>query len=146
MLTTSQALPFAATTMNSNKQDQNIAALANIPKGQTGSMKKTVAALSQLNNKVKQGVTKHGTNGRTKKDWQRTRNMPQPTWSTDAPSYPSEVKDFNRKPWFYCATNVMTHSIKMIPKHNGTSFKKKRDDQSFPSASATKKYKSKSAW
>jgi hypothetical protein len=151
-LTTSPALPFAATTTHSNKQDQNIAALAGILKGQTGSMKKIVAALSQLDNKVKQGVTKPGTNGRNKKDWQRTKNMPQPPWSTDAPSDPSEVKEFNGKPWFYCATcgrwstthstNGMTHNEKTIPKHNGTSFKKKRDDQSSPSASASKKYKS----
>jgi uncharacterized coiled-coil protein SlyX len=42
----------------SNKQDQNITALAGILKGQTGSMKKIVAALSQLDNKLKQGVTK----------------------------------------------------------------------------------------
>jgi cell division protein FtsN len=81
--------------MHSNKQDQNIAALAGILKGQTGSMKKIVAALSQLDKKVKQGVTKPGTNGRTKKDWQRTKNMPQPTWLTDAPSDPSEVEEFN---------------------------------------------------
>jgi hypothetical protein len=72
MLTTLPALPYAATTRNSNKQDQNIAVLAGILKGQTGSMKKTVAALSQLDNKVKQGVTKPGTNGCNKKDWQRT--------------------------------------------------------------------------
>jgi hypothetical protein len=45
------ALPFAATTTNSNNQDQNITALAGILKGQTGSMKKIVAALSQLDKK-----------------------------------------------------------------------------------------------
>jgi hypothetical protein len=81
--------------------------------------------------------------------------VPQPTWLTDvhyAPSAPSKVKEFNGKPWFYCttcgrwltthSTNGMTHNGKNIPKHNGTSFKKKRDDQSSPSASASKKYKS----
>jgi hypothetical protein len=37
----------------------------------------------------------------------------------------------------------MTHNDKTISKHNGTSFKKKRDDQqSSPSMSAGKKYKS----
>jgi hypothetical protein len=137
-LTTSPALPFATTTMNSNKQDQNIAALARILKGQTSSMKKIVAALSQLNNKVKQGVTKPGTTGRTKKDWQRTKNMPQLTWLTDAPSDPSKVKKFHGKPWFYStiygcwstthSTNGTTHNDKAIPKHNGTSFKKKQND------------------
>jgi hypothetical protein len=60
------ALPFAATTRNSNKQDQNIAVQAGIFKGQSGSMKKIVASLSQLDDKVKQGVTKPGTNGCTK--------------------------------------------------------------------------------
>jgi hypothetical protein len=141
-LTTSPALPFAATTANSNKQ----------LKGQTGSMKKIVAALSQLDNKVKQGVTKPGTNGCNKKDWQPTKNMPQPTWSTDVPSDHSKVKEFNGKPWFYCATcgcwstthctNGMTHNDKTIPKHEGRSFTKKRDGHSSPLVSASKKYES----
>jgi hypothetical protein len=49
-------LPFAAVTTASTKNDQNIAALAGIIKDQSGSMKKIVAALSQLDNKVKQGI------------------------------------------------------------------------------------------
>jgi hypothetical protein len=140
-LTTSTALPFAAAGANSNKQEQNIAALAGIIKGQTGSMKKIVAALSQLDNKVKQGFTnkkEQGTNPRNK--WQRGSPLPKPTWFTEAPSDPSEVKEFNSKPWFWCATctrwstshstNGTTHNDKQIPKHNGFPDKRKRNDQS----------------
>jgi hypothetical protein len=147
-ITTSPALPFAATSTQSSKHEQNIAALAGIVKGQTGSMKKIVAALSQIDNRVKQGYTKSGTNGRKKSDWPRAKNMPQPPWLTDVPTDPSEVKEFNGKPWFYCATcgkwstthstNGMTHNEKTISKHIGSSFKKKRDDQSSPSSASKK--------
>jgi hypothetical protein len=79
------------------KHKQNIAALARIVKGQTSYMKKIVAALSQMDNKTKQGYTKLGANGCNKSNWSCTKNMPQPTWLTKAPTVPLEVKEFNGK-------------------------------------------------
>jgi hypothetical protein len=150
-LTTSKALPFAVSSSNSSKQDQNIAAMAGILKSQTGSMKKLVAAFSQLDNKVKQGLTKKDGNGSRNNKWQRRDNSssPKPTWYTDAPSDPSEVKEFNGKPWFWCATcsrwstthstNGMTHNDKQISKHVGYNDRsKKRNDQSSITSYAKK--------
>jgi hypothetical protein len=152
-LTTSTALPFAVSSANSNKQEQNIAAMAGIIKNQTGSMKKIVAAISQLDNKFKQGFTKKDGNGSRNK-WQRrdTSSLPKPTWYTDAPSDPSEVKEFNGNPWYWCATctrwstshstNGMTHNGKQISKHVGYGDRnKKRNDQSSTGSSGAKKSK-----
>jgi hypothetical protein len=95
-VTTSPALPFAATTNKTTKNDQNIATLAGILKDhQSGSMKKIISALSQLDNKFKQGFS----STRTNTYWhdssqQHGRNLPKPTWVNDAPTDPSEVKEF----------------------------------------------------
>ena len=65
----------------------------------------------------------------------------------DTPTNPSEVKDWNNKPWYYCATcgrwstthstNGFTHNGKEIAKHDGSSPHKKRDNQQFSSPLST---------
>jgi hypothetical protein len=56
-IATLPALPFATSTNVTSKNDQNIAALAGIIKGQSLSRRKIVSALSQLDNKFKQGAS-----------------------------------------------------------------------------------------
>jgi hypothetical protein len=144
-ITTSPALPFAASTTTMHKSEQNIAALAGIVKDQSGSMKKIVSALSQLDNKIKQGFSSARSNT-YRRDSTKGKNLPKPTWISDAPSNTSEVKEFNGKPWFWCATcskwstthctNGMTHAGKEISQHKGynSSTSKRKSDQSSQSS------------
>jgi hypothetical protein len=55
-VTTSPALPFAASTASSSKSQEHIAALAGMLQKQNGHMRKIVTATSQINNRVKQGL------------------------------------------------------------------------------------------
>jgi hypothetical protein len=149
-ITTSPALPFAASTNKATKNDQNIAALAGIVKDQSGSMKKIVSALSQLDNKFKQGFSS-ARSSTNRRDSSKGKALPKPTWISDAPSDTSEVKEFNGKPWFWCATcgrwstthstNGMTHAGKTISQHKGytSSQGKRKFDQSSSSPTSNKK-------
>jgi hypothetical protein len=144
-IATSPALPFAASSNTTTKHDQNIAALAGIVKDQSGSMKKIVSALSQLDNKFKQGFASARSNT-NRRDSAKGKNLPKPTWLSKAPSNTSEVKEFNGKPWFWCATcskwstthctNGMTHAGKEISQHKGynSSNSKRKPDQSSQSS------------
>jgi hypothetical protein len=103
-VTMSPALPFAASAASTSKSQEHIAALAGMLQKQNGAMRKIVAAVSQINNHVKQGLAscnksnsnhKRSSNGRCRED---------PPFMRDVPTDPSEVKDWNSKPWYYCAT------------------------------------------
>jgi hypothetical protein len=160
-ITTSPALPFAASTDAHNKTDQNIAALAGILKGQTGSMKKIVSAISQLDNKFKQqasfkGKQEHQTSRELAR--QKAMRLTPPSWMQEAPTDTSEVREFNGKAWYYCATckrwstthstDGTTHNGKSIPKHRPMSFsgdKKRRSDRTSFSPGSSKKTKNDSS-
>jgi hypothetical protein len=151
-VTTSPALPFAASVATANKLEQNIAALAGILHANMGSMKKVVAHISQLDNKVKQGfhsAKKSGSQGRGA----RGRNLQTPSWKYEAPTDPNEVKEFANRTWYYCATcgrwstthstNGFTHNDKSVPKHEGTSPNKNKRSQSTTSTAQPSNKKTK---
>jgi hypothetical protein len=143
-ITTSPALPFAATTQTTTKNEQNIAALAGIVKGQSGHMKKLVSAISQIDNKLKQSSSgpKQGKGS--------GRRMP--PWQNEEPTNTSEVKMFNNKPWFWCATcnhwspthstDGTTHDGKTIAKHRTFPSNKRKGDKQSQSSTNKKKYSS----
>jgi len=152
-VTTSPALPFAASVATSSKLEQNIAALAGILQANMGSLKKVVAHVSQLDNKVRQGfqsVKKSGSPGSHSK----TRgNKQTPPWKYEAPTDPKEVREFASRTWYWCgtcgrwstthSTDGFTHNDKAIPKHEGKSSDKKRTpSQPTTSPQPTKKAKS----
>jgi hypothetical protein len=151
MITTSPALPFAASTNNkATKNDQNITALASIVKDQSGSMKKIISALSQLNNKFKQGFSSARSSSNRRNSF-KGKALLKPARIPNAPSDTSEVKEFNGKPWFWCATcghwstmhstNGMTHAGKTISQHKGvtSSQGKRKFDQHSLSSTSNKK-------
>jgi hypothetical protein len=124
-VTTSPALPFTASVATSSKLEQDITALAGILEANMRSLKKVVAHVSQLNNKVHQGfqlVKKSGSPGSHSK----TRgNKQMPPWKYKAPMDPKEVKEFASHTWYWCGTcghwstthsaNGFSHNDKAIP-------------------------------
>jgi hypothetical protein len=83
-VTTSLALPFAASTATTSKSQEHIAALAGMLQKQQSHMRKIVAAVSQINNQVKQRFSaikspKNGCNKRTPHE--------DPPWKHDAPFF-----------------------------------------------------------
>jgi hypothetical protein len=150
-VTTSPALPFASSSATSSKQERDIIALAGLLKDQTGSMKKIVAALSQLDNKVKQGNQGKNSNGSSGGKTRRDNETTRPPWKYIAPSDPSEVKEFGGKSFYYCAkcgrwstthsTDGLTHNGVSISKHDGSSSNKKRNVQMKSQSNNTKKSK-----
>jgi hypothetical protein len=103
-------------------------------------MKKIVAALSQLDNKVKQGYQGKNNNGSSGGKPRRNNETTRPPWKFIAPSDPSEVKEFAGRSFYYCAkcgrwstthsTNGLTHNGATMNKHDGSSPKKRRNDPS----------------
>jgi hypothetical protein len=114
-------------------------------------MKKIVAALSQLDNKVKQGNQRKHSNGSSRGKTRRDNETTRPPWQYIAPSDPSEVKEFGGKSFYYCAkcgrwstthsTDGLTHNGVSISKHEGSSNNKKRNAQSQSQSYNTKKSK-----
>ena len=83
----------------SSKSQEHIATLAGMLQNQNGAMRKIVTAVSQIDNHVKQGLAlcnksnsdnKCSPNGCCRKD---------PPFMKDIPTDPSEVKDWNSKPY-----------------------------------------------
>jgi hypothetical protein len=150
-ITTSPTLPFASSSANANKQERDIIALAGLLKDQSGSMKKIFAALSQLDNKVKQGYQGKNNNGSSGGKNRRDNETSRPPWKYIAPSNPSEVKEFAGKSFYYCAkcgcwstthsTDGLTHNGVSINKHDGSSSNKKRNTPSKSQSNNTKKSK-----
>jgi hypothetical protein len=151
-VTTSPALPFAASVAPSSKLEQNIAALAGIFQANMGSMKKVVTHISQLDNKVKQGfcsAKKSGSQGRGA----HGRNLQTPSWKYEAPTNPNKVKELADHTWYYCATcgrwstthsmNRFTHNDKSVPKHKGTSPNKNKCSQPMTSTASPSNKKTK---
>jgi hypothetical protein len=104
-VTTSPALPFAASVATSSKLEQNIAALAGILQANMGSLKKVITHVSQLDNKVCQGfqsVKKSGSPGSS--NGSTCGNKQMPPWKYKASMDSKEVKEFATRTWYWCAT------------------------------------------
>jgi hypothetical protein len=146
-VTTSPALPFATSAASTSKSQEHIAALAGMLQKQNGAMRKIVAAMSQINNHVKQGLASCNKSNSDHKSSSNGRCREDPLFMKDMPTDPSEVKDWNSKPWYYCATcgrwstthstNGFMHNGKEIAKHDGSSPRKKRNNQQSSSRQST---------
>jgi hypothetical protein len=114
---------------------------------QNGAMRKIVAAVSQIDNRVKQGLALRNKSNSDHKRSLNGRRREDPRFMKDMPADPSKVKDWNSKPWYYCATcgcwstthstNGFTHNGKEIAKHDGSSPRKKCDNQQSSSLQST---------
>jgi hypothetical protein len=146
-VTTSPALPFAASAASASKSQEHIAALAGMLQKQNGAMRKIVAAVSQIDNRVKQGLASRNKSNSDQKRSSNGRRREDPPFMKDVPTDPSEVKDWNSKPWYYCATcgrwstthstNGFMHNGKEIAKHDGSSPRKRCDNQQSSSLQST---------
>jgi hypothetical protein len=147
-VTSSPALPFAASTATSRKLEQNIAALAGVLQSNMGSLKKVIAHIGQINNNMKQGF--QATKTTSKRNRMRSgNNRPVPTWINEAPTNANDVKEFNNKDWFYCATcgrwstthstNGFVHQGKTIAKHESQPQSKRPPDKDFNDKSSNDK-------
>jgi hypothetical protein len=103
MVTTSPSLPFTASMTYNNKSQEYIAALASMLQKQTGQMQKLIAAVSQIDNRVKQKFDTFDdkTKGNTYKKKQKGDD---PLWMCNPPSDSQEVREQNKKNWYFCAT------------------------------------------
>jgi hypothetical protein len=71
----------------------------------------------------------------------------------EAPTDPTEVKEWNNKPWYYCethwstthSTNGFKHNGKEIAKHDGSSPRKHHNNQYSPPQSNTTNKKTKTS-
>ena len=126
-VTSSTSLPFAASSTASCKVEQNIAALAAVVQSNIGSMKKIVAHIGQLDNNMKQGFKATKSPNRNNRV-NGKKNLPMPPWINEVPSKPDDVKEFNNRTWYHCATsghwstthstNGFVHQGKTITKHD----------------------------
>ena len=133
-ITSLTSLPFAASSAMSHKVEQNIAALATLMQSNMGSMKKMIAHLGQLNNNTKQGFKATKAANRNNKAKSGNNHLV-PPWINAAPPKPNDVKEFNTRTWYWCATcghwltthstNGFIHQGKMIAKHDGQSQSKR---------------------
>ena len=127
-VTTSPSLPFAASSEKSNKMEQNIIALTGLMQSNYSCLKKLTVHISQLDNKVKQGfkASKNRQNGKHHGSNNKNSVL---SWKHEAPMDASEVKNFNNKDWYWCATcsrwtlshstNGFTYNGTTIAKHEG---------------------------
>jgi hypothetical protein len=154
-ITTSPALPFAASAASSSKSQEHIAALTGMLQKQNGHMHKIIAAVSQIDNRVKQSLvscTKANKKGNDRKSNGHREELP---FMKEAPTDPTEVKEWNNKPWYYCetcgrwsttnSTNGFKHNGKEIAKHDGSSPCKSRNNQSSSPQSNTTNKKTKTS-
>jgi hypothetical protein len=156
-ITTSPALPFTASAASASKSQEHITALAGMLQKQNGAMHKIITAVSQIDNRVKQGLALHNKSNSSNKKCSPNGPHEDPPFMKDVPTDPSEVKDWNSKPWYYCATcghwstthstNSLTYKNgKEIVKHDGSSPCKKYDNQqSFSPQSTTSSKKAKAS-
>ena len=150
-LVTSTALPFGPTDNDSSKNTKNIAALAGVVKNGFGHVKKLVGYVSQIDNKVSQGSE----SAKNRSNASSSAKAYRPTWLHEAPTDPDEVKEFNGKPWFWCAscnkekgqwstshcTAGREYNGKTIHKHDGKSPHDRKHSERNSSGYASKKAK-----
>ena len=153
-VTTSPSLPFAASSDKSAKMEQNIIALAGLMQSNYGSMKKIATHIGQLDNRLKQGFKASKNRNHGNRNGSHNNNT-SPPWKHEAPGDSSEVRKFNDKDYYYCATcgrwtlshstNGFTHNGTTIPKHEGPTRNKRFHKPSTSADQSSKKQKSSSS-
>jgi hypothetical protein len=154
-ITTSPALPFAASAASSSKSQEHIAALTGMLQKQNGHMHKIIAAVSQIDNRVKQSLVSCTKANKKGNDCESNGHHEELPFMKEAPTDPTEVKKWNNKPWYYCktcgrwstthSTNGFKHNGKEIAKHDGSSPCKRRNNQSSSPQSNTTNKKTKTS-
>jgi hypothetical protein len=118
-------------------------------------MRKNVAAVSQIDNRVKQTLASRTKANAGGNDRRSNSCCEEPPFMKEIPTDPNEAKEWKNKPWYHCetcgcwstthSTHGFKHNGKEIAKHDGSSPRKRRNGFSSPTQSESSNKKTKTS-